>query len=164
MSAQTRYGYSTPMGHAGGIVDLAPHAIDTFLNEAETGKMKFGIGVVKGSNPGVNIAIPADGATADKFEGITVNGHTTEMDMEGELRIVKDVPIGVMRYGRIYGRIAKDVAPKYGEAVYMIVSGEQAGFFTNVADGNVAVKARFLSTVDSTAQIAMIELFNQAQV
>lgn len=25
MSAQTKYGYSTPIGAAGGIVDVAPH-------------------------------------------------------------------------------------------------------------------------------------------
>ena len=31
MSAQTRYGYATPIGAAGGIVDLAPYAVDTFL-------------------------------------------------------------------------------------------------------------------------------------
>ena len=30
MSAQTKYGYSTPIGAAGGIVDVAPHQIDTF--------------------------------------------------------------------------------------------------------------------------------------
>ena len=45
MSAQTRYGYSTPIGAAGGIVDLAPHAIDTFLNEEESGVLRFGVQV-----------------------------------------------------------------------------------------------------------------------
>ena len=45
MSAQTRYGYSTPKGHAGGIYDLAPYAVDSFINEAETGVLKFGMGV-----------------------------------------------------------------------------------------------------------------------
>lgn len=163
MSAQTRYGYSTPKGHAGGIVDLAPYAIDTFINEAETGAMKFGMGVVQGSNPGANINVPADGATAEKFEGITTNNRTTEYDLEGKLSVRKGVAVGVMRYGRIYGRVAKDVTPAYGEAAYLIVSGDEAGCFTNSKDGGVAVKARFLSGVDTNAQVAMIELFNQAQ-
>lgn len=163
MSAQTHYGYNTPIGAAGGIVDLTPHAIDTFLNEAENGVMKFGVGVVQGSIPGTNVNLPAAGATAAKFEGIVVNGRTTEYDMDGKLALRKGVAVGVMRYGRIYGRVAADVKPAYGEAVYMIASGEEAGCFTNVADGNVAVKARFLGTVDSTAQIAPIELFNMAQ-
>ncbi|MGN9096384.1 hypothetical protein [Flintibacter porci] len=42
MSAQTRYGYATPIGAPGGIVDLAPYAIDTFLNDEENGVLKFG--------------------------------------------------------------------------------------------------------------------------
>ena len=87
MSAQNRYGYSTPIGSAGGIVDLAPYAIDTFLNEEENGVMKFGLGVVKGSNPGVNIALPTEAATAGDFEGITTNNRTTEYDMDGNLAI-----------------------------------------------------------------------------
>ena len=37
--------------------------------------MKFGLGVVQGSAPGSDIKIPATGATAIKFEGITVNGY-----------------------------------------------------------------------------------------
>lgn len=163
MSAQTHYGYKTPIGAAGGIVDLAPHAIDTFLNEAKNGKMMFGMGVVQGTKPGINVALPAAGATAAKFEGITVNGRTTEYDMDGKLALRQGASIGVMRYGRIYGRVAADVKPAYGDSVYLIVSGNEAGCFTNVAEGNVAIKARFLGGVDTAAQVAPIELFNMAQ-
>lgn len=164
MSAQTRYGFSTPMGAAGGIVDLAPYAIDTFLNEEDNGKMQFGMGVIQGTTPGSHVKKPVAGTTAAKFEGITTNNRTTEYDMEGKLAVRKGAAMGVMRYGRIYGRVAKDVKPAYGEAVYLVISGDEAGYFTNVAgESAIAVKARFLSGVDSTAQIAMIELFNQAQ-
>lgn len=161
MSAQIHYGYNTPMGAAGGIVDLAPYAIDTFLNEAENGVMKFGVGVVRGTNPGVNVKLPS--ATGDKFEGIAVNNRTTEYDLEGNLAIRKGASVGVMRYGRVYGRVAEGVKPAYGDPVYMVATGDEAGYFTNVADGAIAVKARFLGTVDATAQIAQIELFNMAQ-
>ena len=89
MSAQTKYGYSTPIGAAGGIVDVAPHQIDTFLNEEENGVLKFGAGVVQGSKPGVNIALPKKAATAAKFEGITTNNRTTEYDLEGKLAVRK---------------------------------------------------------------------------
>jgi len=163
MSAQTRYGYSTPIGAAGGIVDLAPYAVDSFLNEEEDGVLKFGTGVVKGSKPGINIALPAEDSTAAEFEGITTNNRTTEYDVYGKLAIRKGASVGVMRHGRIYGRVATGVNPEYGDAVYLIVSGEEAGCFTNESAGGVAVKARFLSGVDIDAQIAMIELFNQAQ-
>lgn len=161
MSAQTRYGYSTPMGAAGGIVDLAPYVIDTFLNEEESGDMKFGFGVVQGTKPGVNVKKPAE--DTDVFEGITVNNRTTEYDLEGKIHIRKSAAIGVMRYGRVYGRIAENANPQYGEPVYLITTGEEAGCFTNEKSG-IAIKARFLSGVDKSTKVAMIELFNQASV
>lgn len=165
MSAQTRYGFRSPIGFAGGIYDLSPYAIDAFLNEEETGKMSFGIGVVTGDNAGAGIRLPKDGDTAATFEGITVNNRTTELDTEGKLSIKNGVSINVMRYGRVYVRVADGVEPKYGEAAYLITSGDEAGYFTNAADSSaIAVKARFIGTLDSTgAQIALVELFNQAQ-
>ena len=168
MSAQTKYGYSTPIGAAGGIVDVAPHQIDTFLNEEENGVLKFGVGVVQGSKPGVNIALPEKAATAAKFEGITTNNRTTEYDLEGKLAVRKGAAVGVMRYGKIYGRVVEGVEPAYGDSVYLITEGEEAGCFTNAAsqaEGSttIAVKGRFVGGVDTNAQIAPIELFNQAQ-
>lgn len=186
MSAQTRYGYSTQIGAAGGIVDLAPHSIDTFLNEEKSGVLRFGMGVVQGSKPGINIALPDNKATAAVFEGITTNNRTTEYDMEGKLHVRSGAAVGVMRYGKIYGRVAEGVEPAYGDSVYLITSGDEAGYFTNeapakaaAAEGDtetgktddtadtapsvIAIKARFTSGVDKSAQIAAIELFNQAQ-
>lgn len=168
MSAQTKYGYSTPVGAAGGIVDVAPHQIDTFLNEEENGVLKFGVGVVQGSKPGVNIALPVKTSTIAKFAGITTNNRTTEYDLEGKLSVRKGSAVGVMRYGKVYGRVAEGIEPAYGDSVYLIVDGDEAGCFTNAAAGEgdaatVAVKARFVGGVDSTAQIAPIELFNQVQ-
>lgn len=175
MSAQTRYGYSTPIGAAGGIVDLAPYAIDSFLNEEENGILKFGTGVVQGSKPGINIALPTEDAAAGVFEGVVTNNRTTEYDMDGKLAIRKGASVGVMRYGRIYGRVAADVEPEYGDPVYLLIGGEEAGYFTNAAaaggtdEGDdtpaatIAIKGRFLGGVDTNAQIAEIDLFNQAQ-
>lgn len=169
MSAQLKYGFSTVIGAAGGIVDIAPYAIDTFQNEENTGKMVFGVGVVKGSVPGDKVALPTSAATAAKFEGIVTNDRTTEYDLEGELSLRKGASVGVMRYGRVYARVAEDVAPAYGDAAYLITSGDEAGYFTNAAAGNdddfttIAVKGRFLGKVDTSAQVAEVELFNQAQ-
>lgn len=79
------------------------------------------------------------------------------------------------RYGKIYGRVAEGVEPAYGDSVYLITEGEEAGCFTNEAGtpasgeghqgdpATIAVKARFVGGVDTNAQIAPIELFNQAQ-
>ncbi len=163
MSAQTAYRYSTPLGVPGGIVDLAPYAIDTLKNEEENGVMTFGIAVVSGTAKGVQIKKPVSGSTAADFEGVATNNLTTEYDLDGKIRILKGAPVGIMRYGRVYCRVADNVTPAYGDAVYFIKSGEQAGYVTNSSTGTVAIKARFLGTVDESNRVAEVELFNQAQ-
>lgn len=172
MSVQTRYGYSSPIGAAGGIVDLAPYAIDAFLNEEDTGKMQFGMGVVTGSKKGTGIKLPVKASAAANFEGVTTNRRTTEYDVEGDLKLRKAATIGVMRYGRIYVRVAAGVKPGYGDSLYLITEGDEAGCFTNAAastesgsndKATIAIKGRFLGGVDTSAQIAAVELFNEAQ-
>lgn len=163
MSAQTAYRYSTPIGVPGGIVDLAPYAIDALKNEEENGVMNFGIAVVKGTESGVQIKKPVSDSAAADFEGIATNNLTTEYDLDGKIRILKGSPVGIMRYGRVYGRVATGVTPAYGDAVYFLKTGDEAGYFTNSSSGTVAVKGRFLGTVDTTNRVAEIELFNQAQ-
>ena len=162
MSAQMTYGYSTPIGAPGGIVDLAPHLVDTFINEEQTGSMKYGFGVVYGTKP-TKVKRPASGATAQTFAGITVNNRHTEYDLEGNIRIPENRAIGVMRYGRIYGRVVDGAEIEYGDPVYLITDGEYAGFFSNDEDDGIAIKARFLSGMDNSTKVAVIELFNQAQ-
>lgn len=160
MSAQTTYKHSSPIGSPGGIVDLTPHAIDTFLNGEDTGAMKFGVGVVRGATPGTNVALPTDSSTAAVFEGITVNNRTTEYDVEGKAHLRKGKAIGVLRYGRIYVRVAAGATPTYGAAAYLVKSGDEAGYFTTSSEDTIAIKGRFLGTIDSTAQVAAVELYN----
>lgn len=173
MSVQTTYRYSTPLGAPGGIVDLAPHLIDAFINEENTGVLKPGLGVVNGTTAGKQVKLPGSDSAAGDFVGVTTNRRTTEYDLEGAVHMRKGCTIGVMRYGRIYGQIAEDATPAYGKAVYLITSGDEAGFFTDAADNgetgddkvdNVAIKGRFLGGMDGTTKVAAIELFNQAQV
>lgn len=119
------------------------------------------MGVVQGSKPGVNIALPAAGATADKFEGIATNNRTTEYDMDGRVFVRKGVGVGVMRYGRIYVRVKEGDAPEYGDALLLIVNGDDAGCFTSTEDsGNtIAVNGRFLGGVDNG--VAPVELMRE---
>lgn len=161
MSAQTRYGYATPIGAPGGIVDLAPYAIDTFLNDEENGVLKFGMGVVRGSKPGVNVALPDSDATSDKFEGVATNNRTTEYDLDGRLFVRKGVGVGVMRYGRIYVRVKTGDAPEYGDPLLLVINGDDAGCFTSTEDsGNtIAVNGRFLGGVDNG--VAPVELMRE---
>lgn len=111
MSAQTTYNQATPRGVAGGLVDLSAHAVNTRINGQADATLKFGMGVVQGSAPGSDIKIPATGATADKFEGITVNGYTNEMDMDGAVSISPGAAIGVIQYGKIWAGIKSGDAP-----------------------------------------------------
>ena len=164
MSVQNSYGFSTPIGAPGGIVDLAPHAIDSFVNEENNGVLLPGMGVVYGTNPGKQVKKPVTGKTAATFAGVVVNGRTFERDLDGGLYIRKTAAVGVMRYGRIYARIKHGLTINYGDAVYLIVTtGDDAGLFTNVSTNNVAIKARFLGNVDAASDVAEIELFNQSQ-
>ena len=154
MSAQTSYNFNTPWGAAGGIVDLVPHAIDTFLNEENTGVLKPGMAVVDGTAVGSGVKLAS--ATTDDFEGITVNNRTTEYDLDGAIRIVKGAAVGVMRYGKIYGRLATGATPTYGDPVYVVVSGTDKGCFTDTSTDAMAINARFVSGADNG--VAMIEL------
>ena len=164
MSAQTSYTQSTPRGAAGALVDLSEHAVNTRIN-AETGfTMMFGLGVVQGSAPGSDIKIPASGATAEKFEGITVNGYTNEMDREGAVSISPGAAIGVLQYGKIWARIKPADAPAYGDKLYLIITGTNAGCFTKTSGGDtIEVPGRFIGE-KGTGDVAPVELFYQAAV
>lgn len=170
--AQLTYNYFGAKGSAGGIVDLAPYAIDTFLNEEANGVLKHGVGVVTGTKAGVDVKRPVAASTAATFEGITVNNRTTEYDLDGNLAVRNKAAIGVMRYGRVYARVATGATPEYGDKVYLIPTGDEAGYVTDAADNGksgdakvsyLAIKGRFLGGVDATVQVAPVELFNQAQ-
>lgn len=146
MSVQTSYNFDTIRGFAGGIYDLAPYAIDTYLVEGDD--MQFGIAVVAGTKPGVQVK--AGGTNAI---GVTVNNLTTEHGIDGELVIHEGAAIGVMRYGRIWVKADKnDTAITYGAATKVGADGVFA------ATAGTAIKGRFLSDVKDG--IALVELFN----
>ena len=160
---QTTYKYSTPLGQPGGLVDMSWHEIDSFHNENEDGVMKFGMGVVRGTTAGKQVKVPVAASTSATFEGVVVNKPASENQMfDGGPQIRNKATVGVMRYGRIYGLLATGITPAYGDAVYLVKSGDDAGCFTNASgDTAIAIKGRFLGT--GADGIAPIELFNQDQ-
>ena len=168
MGVQTTYKFATPIGQPGGIVDgFTPYAVNSFCNEAADGAVKPGMGVVHGTAPGATVKLPVSASTAAKFEGIVTNRRTNENTMTGAPIVKEGQTLGVMKYGCIYGIVAEDVEPAYGDPVYLITSGDEAGCFTNAAAGQgdsfttVAVKGQFNGGVSDG--IAPIWLFNQAQ-
>ena len=154
MSAQTVYKFGTQWGCAGGIFDLVPHAIDTFLNEEENGVMKFGVAVTAGTTAGSQVKLPA--ASTAVIEGITVNNRTTEYDLDGNIRIMKGAAMGVMRYGKIYVRLATGATPEFGDPAYVVYSDTEKGYFTDSSSSTIPINARFVSGADNG--LAVIEL------
>lgn len=161
---QTSYNYTTPKGVAGSLYDLAPYQVESRVNgETAAGALKFGMGVVQGSAPGANVALPTSTATADKFEGLLLTGFTQEMDSAGDVTIRPKQTVGVLRYGKAWARVSKDTTASYGDKLYLVTSGDDAGTFTNDASGNLAVNGRFVGAVDSVG-IAPVEIYNQMPI
>lgn len=159
--AQLSYSYNTPKGVAGGLLEISPYQIDSRLNgETAAGSLKFGMGVVQGATPGKNVSIPTTTATADKFEGLVLTSFVQEMDMAGDIRLQPKQTIGVLRYGRAWARLPQGLTVSYGDSLYLITTGDDAGLFTNEATDNLAIKGRFVGEVDSS-DIAPIEIYNQ---
>lgn len=113
-------------GMPGGLVDRSNYSAVTRRNGADTGKMLFGLGVVQGEEPGTDIALPATGATAAKFEGVTMYSANVEMDDEGKVKLPKGGVLDVLQAGKVYVQVADDADPAYGKAVYLIISGDDA--------------------------------------
>lgn len=160
MSAQKTYSYATQPGVPGGIADISPYSIDTFLNEEDTGKLQYGMAVVQGTVPGQDIKIAAD-ADGSKFEGVTVNSRGTELDLDGITRIRKGASVGVMRWGKIYVRVVDEAEITYGSQLKINVADEgKKGLFD--PSGTLAVSGRFLSAAENG--VALAELFNPSHV
>lgn len=133
MAAQTNYRYETPKGVPGGKVDIAFDEVITRMNEAEDGVLKFGMAAAVGSDPGSNVTIPKTATTAAQIEGVVLAHPNTEQDRKGKVIVLKDATVGIMRKGRVWGRLAADADPAYGEKAYVVVDGEEAGSFTHTS-------------------------------
>ncbi len=160
MSVQMIYTNATPKGIAGGLYDLSAHTVDSRrYNDAEP--LRFGTGVMMGDSPGDDVGKPSADCTAAAFEGIVLNGGTTEQDMSGEVYVRKGQTVGVMRYGRIWARVSPDGQPAYGADAYLVTDGEHKGKLTTKEDtaAKLAIHARFIGGRDNG--VAPVELYSQ---
>ena len=151
MAAQTTYNFGMQWGPAGGIFDLAPHEVQTFM--AGAAFTKYGLGMFTSNGKTVNV-------TGDKFVGISVNNFTREhglYDAGDTVMIQANSAMGIMTYGNIWGLLAEGAAPAYGKAVYVTA----AGTFTDASSNNTAINAKFLTGAKNG--VAVIEL-QQANV
>lgn len=160
MSLWTEYSQQTPKGTAGSLFDLTAHTVDSFRNQEADGVLLPGVGVVHGTNPGVDIALPAAGATADKFVGVVMYGGTNELDMKNKLTIPEGYQVSVMRHGRVWVKMAEGQEPSYGDPVFLVAGGDGAGLFkTSAEEGCIQINARIIEA--GSNGLAAIELYNQ---
>lgn len=74
-----------------------------------------------------------------------MNGYTNEMNSEGAVFISPGASIGVLQYGKIWARIKPEDAPAYGDKLYLIISGANAGLFTKTSGADaIEVPGRFI--------------------
>ena len=147
MAVQMTYGEPS-RGVPGGLYDRAAYEAVTRRNGAEDGKLFFGIGVVQGDEPGVNVKIPATGATADKFEGVVMYSANVEMNDDGSVLLRNGKTLDICQIGKLWVQIPDEAEPAYGDPVYLIITGDDAGKFTNAASSNVALKAKFIGPAE----------------
>ena len=129
--AQLEYGYKTPCGIPGGKADLTTYEkVATRRNEEADGVLRFGVAVFKGSETGA-VKLGTTASTKADFEGVTLNGGTTEHDVSGKVVIRTGATIGVLRDGRVWARISPDAKPDYKKVAYVVVDGDYNGCFTD---------------------------------
>ena len=155
MSVQTSYGNQTPKGVAGGIYDMFHYAVDSRFNEETDGVLRFGVGVVPGTLPGSSVKLPAADSTTTQVEGVVLNGYDRQQDLSGKLFILNNQNIGVMRRGRVWVRLAADAAPKYGDEVRLMTSGDDVGCFSTT--GGLTIPGRFIGPASNG--VAPVELY-----
>lgn len=150
MSMAVQMDYGEPRrGIPGGLYDRAAYEAVTRRNDADDGKLFFGTGVVQGDEPGVTVNIPAAGATAAKFEGVVMYSANVEMDDSGKVYLRKGNTLDICQIGKLWVQIPDETEPAYGDPVYLIIDGEDAGKFTNEAGSNVALKAKFIGSAEN---------------
>ena len=80
----------------------------------------------------------------------------TEQDMNGNVIVKKNVSVGVLVKGHVWGRLATGVTPTYHAKAYVVASGADAGCFTTASSGTIDIGAKFGNEVDGG--IAIVEL------
>lgn len=149
MAAQLNYDYGMSKGVPGGKYDLSPDEVITRTNEEEDGVLRFGMAAMVGTTPGTTVKVPAEGATAEKIEGIVLHAANTEQDRKGRVVVPNNASVGILRFGKIWARVAESVEPAYGDPLYVVVSGKDAGSLSKEeGTGNVKIDGRFIGAAE----------------
>lgn len=160
---QTNYSFDAPKGLPGLKYDLSTDICVSKTVEEADGIIKNGMAVVIGTAVGEQIKKPA--TKNDVFEGVVVRGgYQAENDKNGNALIPNGARVSVMTSGKIWALVdptkgeddEDTVTPKYGDAAYVVATGDNAGCFTTVADNNIAVDGIFLTEKENDIAVVYI--------
>lgn len=149
MAVQTSYNFGFSKGVVGGLYDLSEHEVATRQAEGST---SFGIGVVVGTNRGIDVTAPTAESTSADFEGVIVhNSVMAEMDMDNRLEIGDKRTVGCLQRGKIWVKTGSKAVPTYKGKVFLITDGDEAGLFTSSDDTatKIELNACFLGVTDN---------------
>jgi len=160
MAVQTSYNFGFAKGVAGGLFDLSAHEVSTRQAEGYT---TFGVGVVTGTNKGIDVKAPESSSKSNDFEGVIVhNSIMTELDKDNKVVVEEKKTVGVLQHGKIWVKTGEKAVPAYKEKAYLITDGKEAGLFTTASDAattkKIEVNGIFLGTRDNG--IAVVQFFS----
>lgn len=156
----TNYSYVNAPAHPGMIADQAPRYVVARILDEDA---QFGIAAIFGATPGKTIKKPATGATGAKVEGVILNHGTTEhQHPSGEVALKKGTTCSVMTYGTVWVRVETDIETAYGDACKVLISGNEAGYFTTAETEGTAVDISGIFLGAAENGIAKVKLFDAA--
>jgi len=154
---QNNYGWTSQKNVPGGLVDSSPRSIISRANGEDTA-IKFGYGVVRGDNPGVDVLLPTTTSTSELFEGVVASG-IAEHDLAGNVYNNPTKVLGLLEWGKIWVRVPDDLVVAYGDPLYLIIDGDDLGKFTNVDTDAIQISGIFIGPVDSD-DIAPVRIYD----
>jgi hypothetical protein len=85
------------------------------------------------------------------------------MDLRGHSALNRTFTLSVIKWGKVWVRLADGLTVNYGDQLYLVNTGNDAGLFANSGEGAIAVNGKFIGGVES-GNIAPVELFNAPYV
>ena len=146
MAFQTSYDQYPAEGAAGLKTDSREDTVESYAAEGAIG---FGLAVVKGTDPAVQVKRPA--AAAGVFRGVSLRTSVFEQSAAGVSGYVDEDSVNVLRKGQVW--VPTITAVTIDGAAYFVNSGDDAGKFSATDDGttDAVPTGVFRSTVAATS-------------
>jgi len=145
MTVQTTYPRDFSEAFAGLLGDIRPNTIESFSAE---GEVKFGLGVVDGTDPLTQVKIID--VVGDVFRGISVHQHNEQTTAGAQDASYKDEDtVSVLRKGTVWMIQEPTVsAPSIDDAAFINVAvAAQKGTVTEVSTANRATGGFFRNNI-----------------